>query len=94
MDSPLRSEVRRQQFFEAETMDQFVTMLLEVASEVWTVRERLFVLEQAAGKLGLPLRAAMDAYQLTPQQAAELATMRGRMIGELLRTTGRSHVKR
>jgi hypothetical protein len=93
MDNPFQGPARRHQFFESEAVDQLVTMVLELASEVWTVRERLYVLEQAAGQLGLPLREAVDAYKATPQQATELDAMRERMIGELLRTTACSQRK-
>ena len=80
--------LRRQLFFENESVDQLVTMVLELATELWTIRERLFVLERAADNLGMPLRAAIEGYQLTESESAELAGMRQRMLTELLRTVG------
>jgi hypothetical protein len=79
---------RRQTFFETESVDQLVTMVLELATELWTIRERLFVLERAADNLGIPLPAAIEGYQLTEAESAELAGMRQRMLTELLRTVG------
>jgi len=79
----------RQSFFESESIDQIVTMILELATEVWTVRERLYVLEHAADKLGIPLRKALEEYQYSEAEAAELTAMRQRMLKELLRTVGR-----
>ncbi len=91
--APLDASGRRQSFFESETVDRLVTMVMELATELWVVRERLYVLESEAERHGLPLRAAIESHRLTAQEEQELATMRRRMLDELLRTVGREHRK-
>jgi hypothetical protein len=91
MSAPLDANARRQSFFEAESVDRLVSMVLELATELWVVRERLYVLEREAGRLGLPLSEAIEAHRLTPEEQAQLAEMRRRMLGELMRTVGREH---
>lgn len=89
--TPLDTKGPRQRFFEAESVDHLVAMLLEVAAEVWAIRERLYIIEKEASRLGLPLRAAVAAHTFTPEEQAELAEMRKRMLANILRTVGRRH---
>jgi hypothetical protein len=88
---PLDAAAPRQQFFESDALDRLVTMFLELATELWTTRERLYVLEREAERLGLPLRAAIEAHAATSDEQAELAAMRRRMLENIMRTLGRSH---
>ena len=89
--TPLDTSGSRQRFFEAESIDHLVTMMLELAAEVWAVRERLYVIESEATRLGLPLSAAVAGHTFTPEEKAELAEMRRRMLANILRTVGRTH---
>lgn len=88
---PLDASAPRQRFFESDALDRLVTMVLELATELWTTRERLYVLEQEAERLGLPLRTAVEAHRITPAEQTELAAMRRRMLDNILRTVGRGH---
>lgn len=81
----------RQRFFESDALDRLVTMFLELATEVWTTRERLYILEQEAERLGVPLRAAIEAHAISPAEQTELAAMRRQMLENIMRTVGRSH---
>jgi hypothetical protein len=81
----------RQRFFESDALDRLVTMFLELATELWTTRERLYILEQEAERLGLPLRAAIEAHLTSPAEQTELAAMRRQMLENIMRTVGRSH---
>ncbi len=82
---------KRQAFFESDAVDQLVSMVLELATEQWVMRERLYVLERAADRLGLQLRAAIEAYRLDDSERADLAQMRKTMIENLMRTVNREH---
>lgn len=84
---------RRQAFFDSEAIDQLLSMILELATELWVVRERLFTLERAAEQLGLPLGAAIKDYRFTAAESQELSLMRQRMLAELMRNIGRPHRK-
>ncbi len=91
MSAPLDPATRRQSFFEAESIDRLVSMVLELATQLWVLRERVYVLEQEAGRLGVPLRAAVESHRLTSEEQTELESMRGEMLRELMRTIGREH---
>lgn len=82
---------RRHAFFDEEGLDQLLSMVLELATELWTVRERLYVLEAAATTHGLPLRDYVENHVLMAQEQSELASMRTRMLNEIFRTLGRDH---
>ena len=81
----------RQAFFESEAVDQMLSMVLELATEHWVLRERLFLIERAADKLGLGLGAAVEAYRPDEAEQAKLAEMRKSMIDNLMRTVNREH---
>ncbi len=61
-------------------------MVLEVATELWVLRERVFVIEAVAAEHGLPLTTAVEGYTLSAEQRAELAGMRSVMMDQLFRT--------
>lgn len=88
---PLDASAPRQRFFESDALDCLVTMVLELATELWTTRERLYVLEQEAERLGVPLRTAIEGHQITPAEQTELCAMRRSMLDNVLRTIGRGH---
>jgi len=89
----LAARARRQAFFESDAVDQLLSMILELATEVWVVRERLYTLERAANQLGLPLVAAVEKYRFSEAETQELASMRQKMLAELTRNIGRTHRK-
>ena len=88
---PLDAAAPRQRFFESEALDRLITMFLELATELWITRERLYLLEREAERLGMPLRAAIERHLITPAEQTELAAMRRQMLENLMRTVGRSH---
>ena len=91
MSAPLDASSRRQSFFESESIDRLVTMVMELATEVWVLRERIYVLEREAERLGMPLHQAIENHRLTAEEQAELAEMRRQMLDQLMRTVGREH---
>ena len=61
---PMDASGRRPAFFGQDGVDQLASMVLELATELWTVKERLYAVESAAeGLMGLPLRKAVEAWQ-------------------------------
>lgn len=85
------ADYKRQAFFESDAVDQLVSMVLEVAAEQWVLRERVYIIERAADKLGLHLGAAVENYRLSDQEQTTLAAMRKTMIDNLMRTVNREH---
>lgn len=90
-DVPLQASGRRPAFFDDPGVDQLVTIVLELASELWVVRERLYALEAVAADQGLALREAIESWTPTAEQQAELAGMRRRMLEEMFRTLDQDH---
>ena len=88
---PLDAAGRRPAFFEQDGMDQMLSMLLELAAELWVVRERLFMVEGVLGQQGVPVREAVERYVPSEQERAELAKMRADLTAQMFRTLGREH---
>lgn len=82
---------KRQAFFESDAIDQLVSMVLELAAEQWVTRERLYLLEHAADRMGLKLREALETYQPDAAERTELEQMRTTMIRNLMRTVNSEH---
>jgi len=88
---PVDAAGRRPAFFSPDGVDQILTMVLELATELWVLRERVFVIEAVAAEHGLPLKAAVESYALSDAQRAELAGMRGEMMNQLFRTLNQDY---
>ena len=69
---PLQSDGKRPRFFAESGTDETISMLLELMSELWTVKERLYALERAAEEAGLDLTSRIEAWQPSDSQSAEL----------------------
>jgi hypothetical protein len=91
MEAPLTPSPARHAFFEQEGVDQLVSMVLELATELWVLRERMYAFERVAARHGIPAAAEIEAWRPNDAEQAELAAMRQKMLGELLRTLDRQH---
>ncbi len=88
---PLEAGGRRPAFFEQEGIDQLVSMVLELAAELWVVRERGFILERVLAQHGLAVSEAIESYTPTAEEQATLASMRATMTAQMFRTLAREH---
>lgn len=88
---PLDAAGRRPAFFQQDGVDQLVAMVLELATEVMVVKERLFTLEAVAAARGLDLTADIETYTPGPEAAARLDKMRRDLTSNLFRTLNREH---
>jgi hypothetical protein len=88
---PVDAAGRRPAFFSPDGVDQILTMVLELATELWVLRERVFVIEAVAAEHGLPLKSAVESYALSEAQRTELAGMRAEMMNQLFRTLNQDH---
>lgn len=89
---PMQARGKRPRFFPEAGADETVGMVLELMSEIWTVRERLYALERVAAERGLDLGAAIEEWQPDAAEEAELDAARRRMIESVLRTVEARHV--
>lgn len=76
---------KRPAFFEDASVDRVVSMLLELMSEVWVLKERLHVLEKVADDEGLQLSEKIEAYRSSEGEEAELSKARQEFIQTILR---------
>lgn len=83
---PMSHRGRRPRFFPAQGMDELVSMVIELTSEVWVLKERMQLLEKVAAAQGVELTAGIDAYAPSPEEKAALAAERERLIANVLRS--------
>ena len=88
----MESAGKRPRFFAEKGSDEMVSMMLELMSEFWAMRERLYALERAAEEAGLPLTQRIEEWQPNEAEAAELDQERQRMIQSVLRSLEANHV--
>jgi hypothetical protein len=77
---------KRPEFFPDRGVDQLFSLVLELTTELWVLRERVYSIEDVAGKHGLPLRDLVEGWKPNEEQANELARMRHAMLQQLFRT--------
>ena len=76
---------RNKIYFDDAADDKVLAVLLTLASEVWTLRERFAALESVAAQRGMPLEAQIENYEFTDEQEARLAKLRNDFLGNLFR---------
>ncbi len=87
---PLRRHIRggRPFFFTDPATDKILNMVVTLASEVWSLRERLAAM-QAIGEARGTFRAGeVDAFEFSQPQEAQLAGERKEFIENLFRVLG------
>ena len=75
---------KRSTFFDDPAIDHVVSMLMALSSEVWSLRERVFVIEKVAEENGLKMSEAVEAYQLNGEEKAALAEQRQAFIERIM----------
>ena len=75
---------KKSTFFDDPAIDHVVSMLLALSSEVWSLRERVFVIEKVADEQGLNMAAAVEAYKLNPEDQQSLAAQRQAFIERIM----------
>lgn len=81
-----RTPGKRPQFFAADGMDQMFSMIIELSSQLYVVKERLYAHEAILGDMDIQLADTIDRWEPSEAQAKELQAMRGAMIDNLFRT--------
>ena len=68
----LRDTVKGKQyrFFDSQGVDELVSISMQLAQELWVVKERLAAVEAAAAKKGVLLGEEVEGYTFTPDQRA------------------------
>ena len=89
----MESEGKRPKFFPESGADETVSMMLELMSELWVVRERLFALEKVAAEQGVELTQGIESWRPDADEAAALDAERQRFIRSVMRSLDAEHVQ-
>ena len=89
---PMDSRGKRPRFFPAAGADESVSMLLELMSEVWVLRERLYALESVIEEAGVSVADRLESWRPSDEQSSELENQRERFIQTVLRSLEANHV--
>ncbi|MFK7831291.1 MAG: hypothetical protein AB8B57_16075 [Congregibacter sp.] len=82
---PRKARGRRNQLFEADGVDELISMVLEVTAEVSAMRERQYLLERVLEANNIPAAAAIENYRQTENDQQHLANDRQRLVSTVLR---------
>jgi hypothetical protein len=84
---PMRRTIRggRPYFFADPAIDKILNMVVVLASEVWTLRERLAAMEALQVRQGSLGAGEIDAFDFGPEDDARLAGERKEFIDGLFR---------
>jgi hypothetical protein len=82
---PLNSNAKRPKFFKEDATDALTSMMLELMAELWTVKERVYVLENTLSKQDKSLPQNIEDFQPTESQIAELENKRSVFISSIMR---------
>jgi len=68
----------------SENLDGVFNALMEVASELWVLRDRFTVLEELLEEKGSVTREDLDRFRPGPELSARLAADRGRFLERVM----------
>ena len=85
---PRRAKGKRPQFFEDPAIDQMMTFILELATEVSVVYDRLDTMERLLDKKGTISRADVEAYRPDEKIEAERMARRDAYLKRVFRMHG------
>ena len=85
---PRKRRGQRHRFFESDGVDEVLSCVLRLTAEISAVKERLYLAERVLEKQGLQLSEAIEAYEPSTTEAAELAANRERLIQTVLAQLG------
>jgi hypothetical protein len=86
---PKVANVKRSNFFDDPAIDQVMTFLLELTTEVSVMRERLDTVERLLDEKGSVTRAAIEAYRPDPAVEQERAAWREAYLKRVFRMHAR-----
>ena len=84
---PLQHRGKRPRFFEAKGVDELMSMVLELTTEIWVVKKRVYLLERVAGAAGVSLTSEIENYDLSEAEIKDLDDLRHALIAKVIRVT-------
>ena len=76
---------RNPHFFDDPNTDRLITMIMELASEVSVMRDRLDTHERLAANKGIYTEADVESFRPTDEVAAQRSAWRSRFLDRLLK---------
>lgn len=83
---PTMARGRRNRFFEAEGVDELISMVVELTAEISTLRERMFVTERVLEQHGIEAGVEIEAYELDDGDESSMTAERQRLLATVFRT--------
>jgi hypothetical protein len=82
---PVQTKGKRPHFFDDPAIDQMMTFLIELTTEVAVLRERQDTVERLLDQHGSVTRAAIEAYRAPPEVEAERTAAREAYLKRVFR---------
>ena len=82
----MTSRAKRPAFFNDGATDQMMTMMLEMMSELWVVKERVNTLEKVLSNHELNVAEEIETCQLNTEEKTGLEEARQRFVSTILRS--------
>lgn len=77
---------KRPAFFDDPAVDSMMTILLELMSDHWAVRERLYALERLLEKKGAIRKGAVESWTWSKDDQEKLAARQQQFLQDVFRT--------
>ena len=91
---PLTSKAKRPSFFGNSGVDPLVTMMLEMMTELWVVKERIYTLEKVINESGIDLTEGIEACQFSESDTEHLESTRRQYLESIMRSLSAEFVDR
>ena len=87
---PRKRRGQRHQFFDADGVDEVLSCVLRLTSEVSALSERVFITERVLEAQGIDVGREIEHYKLTDHDEVALSNERQRLIETVLAQLGAS----
>jgi len=87
---PRKRRGQRHQFFEADGVDELLSCVLRLTSEMSALSERLYLAERVLEARGIDMAGEIERYRLSEADEVALSTERQRLIETVLAQLGAS----
>ena len=71
-------------YFDTVVTDNIIDMVMELAAEVWTVRDRQYVMENVLASQGIDAATLIEAHRPTAEEIAARRILREAFVARLL----------
>lgn len=91
---PMTPKGIRPNFFDEGAVDRIVTMMLEMMTELWVVKERLYAIEKVLDDADIVVKEHIESYKFSEDEIAELEETRRKFITNIMRALDTKSIDR